>query len=168
MVAIYGEGDARLASRLQSQKSLMRLGNKDAVMSAGYAGNLAWAHIVANQALQTDAALGGEAYFITDDTPDMNRWDLVEKLTATRGSNIVSTRNIPYWILYIMTALIMLISYAVSPFYEINVDFSLDTILFLRHSYTFRRTKAEKRLGYKPLYDFQQSIVNSRQYYKNA
>ena len=122
MVAIYGEEDVRSASQMRRRKRNVRVSSKNAMMCSAYAGNLAWAHLVASQALRKDPALGGEVYIITDDTPVMSRRDLVGILAASGGTDSVSdgSISIPPWVLYAVLALIMLVSYAISPVYNLT------------------------------------------------
>ncbi len=166
MVAIYGEGDVILASFLKRHKNIVRMGNREALTTVAYVGNMAWAHIVANQALRNNPDLGGEAYIITDDTPCMNGFDLMEKMGSERG-NTVSEYSIPYWIVYLFVMLLYVVARIISPVYKLKVEFNPALLTYLGHSHTYQRKKAEKKLRFKPIFDFPSSLARSTKYYRN-
>ncbi len=164
---IYGEQDSLVTYFLKRYKKFIRFGNRSAFLQHSYAGNLAWAHIVADQSLARDATVGGQAYFITDDTPAMNRFQFLETIFAERG-NLVTSYNVPFFVIYAATWIAMVIFYLLTPICSLNADLNLDLLSYTNHSKTFRRTKAEKMLGYKPVFSYEDSMAVSRKFYKDV
>ncbi len=167
LAAIYGEQDSITAFYLKRYKFLPRFGHKNSKMQHAYAGNLAWAHVVANQALAQDSSLGGQVYYITDDTPVVNRFDFIEILGSETGI-YVTRHTIPKSVTYLIAFIAMIFIYLISPIYSLNADWNIDLLSYMVRTKTFRRTKAEKMLGYKPLFSYEESIAATTKFYKYA
>ena len=143
----------------------MLTGNGKALFQQAYVGNTAWAHIVALSALNKDPhTTGGQAYFITDDTPVANTFHFMEHFLQARGFTLTPYR-IPYSIVYTLMFLSESFLRLVAPIYKYNVDTALCSIIYINTTYTFNRKKAERMLGYKPLYSWQESLEKSLDYY---
>ncbi len=141
-----------------------RLGNKKSKMHFTYAGNVAWAHLVADRALDANPGVGGQFYIVTDDTPPMNMYDFLNLFLTRRGYK-VSTYSLPDWLVDFVALLLMIFLYVMSPIYKGNSDFNADTVRHTRQTHTFRGDKAQRLLGYRPLYSYQESLEWSATYY---
>lgn len=62
----------------QNKGTLMRVDNIFTRCQMTYVGNAAWACLKAKERLQEDATIGGEEFFITDDTPIVDPYDFLK------------------------------------------------------------------------------------------
>ena len=144
----------------------MRFNRKSAITPLSYVGNTAMAHVVAMETLAKDPEVGGQAYFITDDTPPENTFDFAERFLHPRGYKTTSF-HVPFFFMVILVVLFKLCLLLVRPFKKVNSVFSLESMIHTNHSYTFSRKKAETLLSWKPLYSAQEAIERSIKYYKS-
>lgn len=170
---MYGEGDPYfvvnpLAAAKKSGGTLYRVGNGNALFQQSYVGNVAWAFILADRALKRrPTTVGGQVFFVPDDTPIQSVFDFMQPFLTARGYKL-SKGSIPYWLLYCLMYLTETVLWIISPFVKINLNTPLCSIIYSNMSLFFNRKKAEKLLGYKPIYTPVQSIQRSVKYYKDA
>ncbi|CAG0914005.1 unnamed protein product [Notodromas monacha] len=172
---LYGEGDRHFVvnTMLQAKASggvLNRMGPSSAKFAAVYVGNAAWAHIVAMRALmQRPGEVAGEAYVITDDTKPQNIFDFLTPFYTARGFT-VSDRSVPYCIVilfaFVFQCFVWLLSWVwkwkSAPIPPVN------ELRYCGHTYTFNISKARERLGYAPLFSFDDGLRNSIQFYSDV
>jgi len=142
-----GEGDpyyvtSGLKREIENNGILLRVGNGKNV------GNVAWAHIVANNVLARDKIFGGEVFFITDDTPKLNPSRFMEIFLKARGMSL-STYSIPYSFVYCIIYAIETFLHLISPIYKLNRSF-----IYVNRNLYFSRNKAERMFRYEPIDDF--------------
>ena len=168
---MYGEGDFNFVYTLlrtarDAGGMLLRIGDGRALSQQSYAGNVAWAHICALQALQSDNAVAGRAYFVTDDTPPMNSFRFAEIVLEPCGY-AVSKHRIPYWLAYFIMLLLEWMVLAARPFYAAaNLKSTLAMVIYVNRTLYFNRGRAEKDLKYVPIYNFDTSLQKSIDFYK--
>ena len=167
---MYGEGDpyyvaAGIRTAIENRGVLPRVGNGRSLMEQAYVGNVAWAHVIANRALSRDSQIGGHVFFITDDTPRLNASSLIEIFLKARGMSL-STYYIPYSLAYCLMYATEAFLHLISPIYKVNLKAALCSLIYVNRNLYFNRNKAERMLGYKPLYDFNTCVSLSMDYYK--
>ena len=75
--------------------TIRRFGECTSQFQQMYVGNAAWAHIVAAEAMrQNPQEVGGQAYFITDDSPTQNIFEMMKPYLKFHDLN-VSDRKAP-------------------------------------------------------------------------
>jgi nucleoside-diphosphate-sugar epimerase len=168
---MYGELDpyyvtSGLRSAHQQGGTLPRVGNGRALFQQAYAGNVAWAHVLAAHRLSPEggAHAAGHAYFITDDTPLMNTFTFMEPFLKSRNVNL-SARSIPYSIMYALFYVTEGFLRLIEPLYKVNLEANLASLIYINMDVYFKRDRARKMLGYEPLYSFDESMQQSMKYY---
>ena len=141
-------------------------GNGNALFQQAYVGNMAWAHLVALEALKNCSAneCGGQVYFITDNSPICNSFEFLEPFLKARGFAL-SKYSIPYPLAYAMLFLTENVLWALSPIYKIDFGTPLCSIIYINKTFYFNRKRAEEKLGYKPLYSWKECLEKSLTYY---
>ncbi|ELU09823.1 hypothetical protein CAPTEDRAFT_109619 [Capitella teleta] len=171
---MYGELDPYyvtngLKSASNQGGTLPRVGNGRALFQQAYAGNVAWAHVLAlHQLGQPGGELAsGHAFFIPDDTPLMNSFAFMEPFLKARGFSL-STVSIPYPLMYAVFYVTELFLKIVKPIHKISLDANLASLIYINMDVYFKRSKAEQLLGYKPIYSYDESLKKSMEYYKTV
>lgn len=169
---MYGEGDPYFVTTMLQQANsrngtLHRLGSGQALFQCSYAGNVAWAHICAMKALQSNDSVSGLAYFVNDDNPVRNVFDFVEPFLQVRGFHLSSFR-LPFSPLYHMFRLLQGVLWLIGKICKINMAISPAAILYTNQSVYFKRKLAEEKLSYKPKYNYSESLEKSLTFYRNV
>ena len=73
---------------------------------------------------------------------------------------------IPFWIIYGVALLMEFISWIISPIFEWKPLLTIENVLSVNVRVTHRYEKAKKILNYQPIHSYQQSLNNTRQYFK--
>ncbi len=167
---IYGEEDPyHIGSLINMAKSgfYVRLGNGKSKCQHVYVGNMAYAHILAANALiKNNKKVFGNAYLITDG-PGSNFFTFFDQIVAGAGYKIFPKNLwIPKWIAYSMGAISEAIAWMVSPIKKYNPKFSRFAVIYTCHDFTFNSKKAENDFGWKPKYSTQTAVENTIRYYK--
>lgn len=168
---MYGEGDPYFVTSMLKQASsrkgtLPRLGSGQALFQCSYVGNIAWAHVCAMKALQSDDSVGGLAYFVNDDSPVRNVFDFVEPFLEVRGFHL-STFRLPFPPLYHTFRLLHGVMSLFRKISEINMVHSPSAIRYTNQSVYFKRMLAEEKLNYKPKYNYSDSLEKSLTFYRS-
>lgn len=150
-------------------KYLPRIGSEKDVMQSMYAGNAAWAHLKAGQALLDErkrTKVSGKAYFIGDETPLIAGSDylflFLEKLHYK-----MTPFKVPIWLVLLVSFVLETIAWLLS---HCNIDIKLiwygrGAIKTVQCRYSFSYKQSEKDFGYKPLYGFEHTRQRAVQYY---
>lgn len=152
----------------KGQKGVLRkIDNVFIRMQPIYAGNAAWACIKAKDKLQTDQSIGGEAFFITDDTQILDPFDFFAPYLQCKGYRL-SNRSYPYWIFMLIFHLLVLFIRVTWSLYPISLPAGLTpaNVKYICNTYFFNRNKAILRLNYDPIYSHEEAQERSIQYYK--
>jgi len=169
---LYGEQDTHFvhqALKLTRERggTLRRIDNVFIRVQPTYAGNAAWACIKAKDKIQHDQSIGGEAFFITDDTTISDPFEFLEPYIKCKGYKL-SKRAFPYWLFMIFLYLSVLFIKMVHSVYPIQLPTCVTpaNIKYLCNTFFFNRNKAILRLNYEPLYSNEVSQEKSIEYYK--
>lgn len=154
---IYGEGSSVLSGivnrALRNNGVLQNIG-KFSLVNPVYVGNAAWAHILACRVLRDPkkaAGIGGQFYYISDDTPHQSYDDLHYNLTKKWNLRPDSGLSLPLSLMYWLAFLLETVSLFLSPIYKYRPPFSRYLLTTTNSVFTFSYKKAQQDLGYKPL-----------------
>lgn len=169
----YGECDSHFVPSLlrqvreESRGVLQKIDNIFIRCQVTYAGNVAWAVLRAKDKMKTDASIGGEAFFVTDDSPILDPFEFFKPILEMHGMRL-SSWSVPYWIVILLLSLVLFVVRSIKPIYRIELPESWDTkkIRFICNTYFFNRNKAILRLDYDPLYTPEESNARAMKYYK--
>ena len=169
---MYGPGDPYFVTNaLKGAKSrrgiLTRVGNGEALFQQAYVGNIAWAHVAANQALARHDDVGGQVYFVTDDTPLMNTFEFMKPFVESRGFT-VSSYSVPYAFVYCMLLAGETACWLLQPLKKIELGTPLCSLIYINKTFYFSRARAERMLGYQPLYAYEESLSRSMDFYRKV
>lgn len=117
--------------------------------------------------LRQDTSIGGEAYFIGDETPLMQLFKFSELFIKLYGGRL-SSRPIPYTLILVIVLLLEWIVWLISPIKQINLPISSSTVRYANKKWSFSYNKAKTELNYSPLFDWEESYSRSCEYYKTA
>ena len=167
---MYGEGDPffvvnALKVAQENGGILQRIGKCEALFQQAYVGNVAFAHLVALAALDRDDVIGGQTYFVTDDTPLMNSSLFMNPFLKARGFSL-SHRSAPYPLVYAVLATAETICRLLKPIRKVELPFALCSLIYVNRNLYFSRKKAESMLEYKPLFSYEEAMERSLKYYE--
>lgn len=168
---IFGEGDAQLTPNLlkayEKGQTRFQLGANDNLFDFTYVGNVVHGHLLAVLALLQTSKLNvellnhekvdGEAFFITNSSP-VYFWDFTRMVWAIAGDKTepgqvwVINRDMGLVIATVMEWVYWAVTFGGVPnLTRYKVEFSCMTRYFSIE-------KAAKRLGYLPIYDLEESV----------
>ena len=173
-MGIYGEGESAsivemIKRSLTPTGSLVRLSywrnpgeNKHQIL---YGGNAAWAHLCAMKSLfECPGKSGGEAYFVTDDTPSGHYNNLLTPFVHAAGIEYFRC-SVPSRMLLFCLYIIELLIILVSPLIKINLPSTASAIRMFNLNATFSRKKLEECCGYSPIFSYTDSLNRCIPYY---
>ena len=168
---MYGELDPHyIATGLRNAKStcgkLFPVGNGEALFQQCYVGNSAAAFVQADAAMRKNVHLGGEVFFIPDDTPVQNSFKFMEPYLESRGFSL-SRIYLPYSVVYGLLFLTELILKALSPLVKIHMKSASCSIRYINTDLYFRSEKARRMFNFTPIYSPQEAKERSLAYYKD-
>ena len=168
---MYGEQDSQFVSEVlqvtkNNKGTLLRVDNIFTRCQITYAGNVAWSCLKAKERMQEDTSIGGEEFFITDDTPIVDPYDFLKPYLEGQGMKI-STYSVPYWLVMIALMLLVFIVKLIRPIKAITLPKHMDPkkVQFICKTYFFNRNKAILRLNYEPFYTAEESQKRALAYY---
>lgn len=160
---IYGEGSPVLSGLLnEALKNNGVLGNtgKFSVVNPVYVGNVAWAHILACRVLRDPkkaANIGGQFYYLSDDTPHQSYDKLNSTMCKAGGLCLDSRQSLPLSVMYWLAFLLEIVSFLLSPICQYRPPFTRHILTLSNSVFTFSYKKAQRDLGYKPLYSWEEA-----------
>ncbi|XP_072049937.1 NADPH-dependent 3-keto-steroid reductase Hsd3b5-like [Amphiura filiformis] len=169
---IYGEGDVQAKNYIgdaAKQKKLYLLGAEENVVQKIYAGNAAWAHVLAVYKLsRPDSAFSpaGKGIFIGDHTPFMSFSSHFKEFA--RRSGIAIGPTIPMKVLYLFGGFIDCAAWVLSPIYSLRAEGKWSAIAFMDNNYTVSWQLSRRCLGYSPIFSYKDSIERSWIYLKKT
>ena len=137
----------------------LRLGDGSARFSHAYSENVAWAHVLAAEALRPGSPVAGQCYFICDHYPAENLFDFMEPFLRAL-SLPVPRRSIPYRLAYGLAAA----AEVVAPRSNFNRFAVIQTCV----DHTFVDRKARRDLGYVPLVSREEAFRRSLAWLRNG
>ena len=167
---MYGEADPYHVAnvlRIMKEGSLpFRPGNGSARFEHVYVGNVAHAHLLAlRKILDPASSIGGEAWFLTDDTPAVNFFDFMDPILDALGHPL-PTRRMPYPVMLGVGALVEAAAFLCRPFVRIQPTVTRSSVRFVCHTHTFDGGKARRQLGYQPLYGEAEALQRTIDWFK--
>ncbi|KAI1292310.1 3 beta-hydroxysteroid dehydrogenase/Delta 5--_4-isomerase type 4 [Halotydeus destructor] len=170
---LYGEQDPYFITGVlqmtkENKGTLLRLNNIFTRCQLTYAGNAAWACLKAKERIQEDSSIGGEEFFITDDTPIVDPFDFLKPYVEDHGYKVTSYAA-PYWLTILLLTIVVFFVKLVRPLVTIRLPESLNPakVRFICKTYFFNRNKAILRLNYEPFYTAEEAEKMSQAYYKS-
>jgi nucleoside-diphosphate-sugar epimerase len=169
---MFGEGDpyhvANVLRIVRDGGLPVRPGSGRAAFQHVYVGNVAHAHALAiHQLVGPDSALGGQAYFITDDTPAINFFDFMEPIVTQLGYSLPpKSRSVPYPVMFAIGAILEAASAVCRPFFRFTPTITRSSIRFVCHDHTFVGDKARRDLGYAPIYSEAEALERTVEYFR--
>ncbi len=131
-----------------------------------YVGNVAWAHLCGMKSLlDRPDTCGGEAFFVTDDTPIGTYNAICEPFVNAMGCRYTKVR-VPCRLVLPILFLLEIFLTLLKPIVEFNLPLTMKTLYMVNINLTFNRRKLEERCGYFPIYSYQESFQRSLSYYK--
>ncbi|XP_078251984.1 3 beta-hydroxysteroid dehydrogenase type 7-like [Rhinoraja longicauda] len=139
---------------------IFRLGPPSIHTARVYVGNVAWMHLLASRALRRDPGLvGGEAYFCYDSSPERSHLDLNLELLGPAGVHVVGLKRpvLPFGLVYLLALLLEALSFLLRPFFAFYPILNRFTLGAASTPFTVRTDKAERHLGYRPAYTWEEA-----------
>ena len=166
---IYGEADPyHIDSLVDMAKSgfYVRLGNGKSKCQHVYVGNMAYAHVLAADALWTgNEKVRGQIYFITDGKGS-NFFKFFDQVVVGAGYKIFPKNMwLPHGLAYSIGAISEGIAVLMRPIKKYNPKFSRFAVTYTCTDFTFSASKAEKDFGFAPKYSTQKALENTISHY---
>ncbi|KAI5942510.1 3 beta-hydroxysteroid dehydrogenase/Delta 5--_4-isomerase type 1 [Manis javanica] len=159
----FGEGSQFLYYHVTTalkNNGILSHENKLSIANPVYVGNIAWAHILALRTLQDPKkapGIGGQFYYISDDTPHQSYDDLNYNLCREWGFSLDSRMSLPVSVKYWLAFLLEMVSFLLSPIYRYNPSLNRHLVTLSNSVFTFSYKKAQRDLGYKPLFSWEEA-----------
>ncbi|KAL7377557.1 hypothetical protein ABVT39_001266 [Epinephelus coioides] len=163
---IYGEGHELIKDfyKQSVQRGGLVIGGvpEDSEHGRVYAGNVAWMHILAAQALrERPQTVGGEAFFCYDDSPYKNYEDFNMQFLSTFKFRRVRMPSLVIWFLAMFNDLLRWI---LSPWYNYTPLLNSYTLAIASTSFTVSTDKAQRHFQYRPLYNWEQCRARTQKW----
>ena len=167
---MYGELDPHFVSRvLQSSASsggtLYQFDCRGGCGQFLYVGNMAWATICAYRSMCKNDKIGGEAFFVTDDTPTSTMFEFCEPYLNKNG-HCLSSMAIPYWVMVLLVWCFQCFAWIISPVFRFDIPLTMQSLKNIGMRITFSNDKAKQLLGFSPFYDPMTSRQMAMSYYR--
>lgn len=168
-LTMYGELDSNLTPLMKSikNKTFPRIGPMKAYAQFAYVGNVAMMFVRALESLLKNPELGGQYFFGADDTPANPMTGFLQPFLGCLNSKI-SSWYLPYWLMYICLTFLYVILLVLRPIKKLNVPMTTKSLAFNNTTFYVTYDKAKTLLGYKPLYDYENSLENAIKFYSNV
>ena len=168
----FGEGDLQARNYLEiaaKQKKFYPLGfgNPHQIQKI-YAGNAAWAHILAIQRLSDHSEMSpaGKGIFIGDKTPLLQFSEHFLPYATRFGATVGF--SIPYGVIYAAAAFVDNLAWILQPVYSLRSEFHSANIAFPHNSYTVSWDLSRRCLGYTPIFSYDDSIERTWVYLRET
>jgi sterol-4alpha-carboxylate 3-dehydrogenase (decarboxylating) len=145
----------------------VRLGNGKSKCQHVYVGNMAYAHVLAaNALLQNNEKVLGKAYLITDG-PGSNFFTFFDKIVSGAGYKIFPKNLwIPRPVAFAMGSISEFLAWLVSPVKKYNPKFSRFAVIYTCTDFTFNSNRAKTDFGWEPKYSTPEAIEKTIYFYK--
>ncbi|XP_035531965.1 3 beta-hydroxysteroid dehydrogenase/Delta 5--_4-isomerase type 1 [Morone saxatilis] len=161
---IYGEGCrfllGHMGDGIRNKDILFRMSRPEARVNPVYVGNVAVAHLQAARSLkdpQKRNDIGGQFYFISDDTPHVSYSDFNHVMMSPLGFNIQEKLMLPLHLLYVFCFLLEVVCTMLRPFVRIVPPLNRQLVTMLNTPFSFSYQKAKRDLGYVPRYTWEEA-----------
>ena len=169
---MYGEEDPHyvingLRNAAKSGNTLIQVGDGTAKFQPVYVGNTAWAFLCADRALYNRPSVGGQYYFIPDDTPVQSTFQFLKPYLEVRGFKL-SSFKLPFTLVYNMLVLAEMVVNFASPLVKITLPTESYSVKYINMNLYFKNTKAKEMLHFTPIFTPTEARHKSLEYYKNV
>lgn len=161
---IFGEGSPFLLKHVDeailNNKVFFRISRKEALVNPVYVGNVAWAHLQAAKAMrdpEKSKQMGGQFYYISDDSPHLSYADFNHELAKELGFGVEPKLAMPLTILYCYALLLEIVSFLLRPFVRYTPVINRHLLTLLNTPFTFSSKKAHRDFGYAPRYSWEEA-----------
>ncbi|XP_036396913.1 hydroxy-delta-5-steroid dehydrogenase, 3 beta- and steroid delta-isomerase 1 [Megalops cyprinoides] len=161
---IYGEGCrftvGHMVRGIRNKDVLLRASRREATVNPVYVGNVAYAHLHAARALrdpQRRAAVRGNFYFISDDTPPVSYSDFNHVVLEPLGFLIQERPVLPFPLLFLVAFILEVLQKLLRPFVRFTPHLNPQLLTMLNTPFTFSYRKAQRDMGYTPRYAWEES-----------
>ncbi|XP_061735554.1 hydroxy-delta-5-steroid dehydrogenase, 3 beta- and steroid delta-isomerase 1 [Nerophis ophidion] len=168
---IYGEGSrfllGHMVDGLKNKDVLYRTSLPEAKVNPVYVGNVAAAHLQAARSLKEPwrrSEVGGQFYFVSDDTPHVSYSDFNHVMMAPLGFRIQDRLMVPLRLFYLVCFFIEVACMLLRPFYRLVPPITRDLLTMLNTPFSFSYQRARRELGYMPTYSWQEARINTIQW----
>ncbi|XP_036046997.1 3 beta-hydroxysteroid dehydrogenase/Delta 5--_4-isomerase type 1-like isoform X1 [Onychomys torridus] len=167
---IYGEKSPFIYVRMikaLKNNGILKSAGKFSTANPVYVGNVAWAHILATKGLRDpkkSPSIQGQFYYISDDTPHQSYDDLNYTVSKKWGLRLDSSWSPPLPMLYWLAFLLETVSFLLRPIYNYRPPFNRHLVTMSNCVFTFSYKKAQRDLGYKPLFSWEEAREKTSQW----
>ncbi|KAM4608908.1 hydroxy-delta-5-steroid dehydrogenase, 3 beta- and steroid delta-isomerase 1 [Polymixia lowei] len=161
---IYGEGCrfllGHMSDGIRNQDVLYRISAQEARVNPVYVGNVAAGHLQAARSLgdpQKRSTIGGNFYYIADDTPPASYGDFNHVMMSPLGFRIQEKPTLPFRLLYLICFFLELLRVLLRPFKRIAPPLNRQLLIMLNTPFSFSYQKARTDLGYAPKYTWDEA-----------
>ncbi|KAF3694543.1 3 beta-hydroxysteroid dehydrogenase/Delta 5--_4-isomerase [Channa argus] len=161
---IYGEGCrfmlGHMGDGIRNSNVLLRMSLPQARVNPVYVGNVAVAHLQAARSLkdpQKRNAVGGNFYFIADDTPPVSYSDFNHVMMAPLGFSIQEKLPMPIPFLYVVCFFLEMLTTMLRPLIRIVPPLNRQLLTMLNTPFSFSYQRAKRDLGYEPRHTWEES-----------
>nr|XP_046219506.1 hydroxy-delta-5-steroid dehydrogenase, 3 beta- and steroid delta-isomerase 1 [Oncorhynchus gorbuscha] len=161
---IYGEGCrfllGHMGDGIRNGDMLYRTSRPEAQVNPVYVGNAALAHLQAARALrdpQRRAAIGGNFYYISDDTPPVSYSDFNHAVLSPLGFSIQEKPILPIPVLYLLCFLMEMLQILLCPFKRFTPPINRQLLTMLNTPFSFSYQRAQRDMGYAPRYSWEEA-----------
>ncbi|XP_024264686.1 hydroxy-delta-5-steroid dehydrogenase, 3 beta- and steroid delta-isomerase 1 [Oncorhynchus tshawytscha] len=161
---IYGEGCrfllGHMGDGIRNGNMLYRTSRPEAQVNPVYVGNAALAHLQAARALrdpQRRAAIGGNFYYISDDTPPVSYSDFNHAVLSPLGFSIQEKPILPIPVLYLLCFLMEMLQILLCPFKRFTPPINRQLLTMLNTPFSFSYRRAQRDMGYAPRYSWEEA-----------
>ncbi|KAK6309785.1 hypothetical protein J4Q44_G00196660 [Coregonus suidteri] len=161
---IYGEGCrfllGHMGDGIRNGDMLYRTSRPEAQVNPVYVGNAALAHLQAARALrdpQRRAAIGGNFYYISDDTPPVSYSDFNHVVLSPLGFSIQEKPILPIPVLYLICFLMEMLQMLLRPFKRFTPPINRQLLTMLNTPFSFSYRRAQRDMGYTPRYSWEEA-----------
>ena len=169
---MYGEEDPYyvtngLRNAAKSGNILFQVGDGTAKFQPAYVGNTAWAFLCADAALREQSSIGGQFFFVPDDTPVQNTFQFLKPFLELRGFRL-SSFHLPSDFVYSALLLAEAVVKVLAPIVKIRLPTESYSVKYINTNLYFKNTMAKEVLNFTPIFSPSMAINKCLQYYKNV
>ncbi|XP_029936360.1 hydroxy-delta-5-steroid dehydrogenase, 3 beta- and steroid delta-isomerase 1 [Myripristis murdjan] len=161
---IYGEGCrfllGHMADGIRNKDVLYRASAPEAHVNPVYIGNVALAHLQTARGLrdpQKRSIIGGNFYYIADNTPPVSYSDFNHVVMSPLGFRIQEKPMLPLCLLYVLCFFLEMLCMMLRPFISTVLPLNRQLLVMLNTPFSFSYQKAQRDLGYTPRYTWQEA-----------
>nr|ACO09586.1 3 beta-hydroxysteroid dehydrogenase/delta 5-->4-isomerase [Osmerus mordax] len=161
---IYGEGCrfllGHMADGIKNGDVLYRTSLPEARVNPVYVGNAALGHLQAARSLkdpQKRGTVGGNIYYIADDTPPVSYSDFNHTVMSSLGFRIQERHILPLPLLYLICFLLETLQALLHPFTRFVPPLNRQLLTMLNTAFSFSYRKAQRDLGYTPKFSWEEA-----------